>query len=346
MSRAEAGVGGKKRPRADLLSTLDAAFASTAQATDSKYTAQAAAQSDLPPKHKQQAYQHLKRKRKGDDKHVHEGNGRRKTRGQDHAKKETAAKQGKKQTEAAYEKMSTELLAIGLKDCSLHPQVQTLTKPRVLHETLKQYIESVTRGTKADSNAVASLKNKVLSLDNPFKKSAAADSAAKKTIAAASRIQTAKLLSARRRRELGLHLLSGEIQYNDVELLKEIWTRYVSQAIQNELSEVQHVTEEAQRSRNAKLHLKLKYLDLSGCPLEVVQSRNPCNIGLRGIVVAETQHTVQLCSPAPSSDDKNHHGSLRTLFKSGSSFRVHLNATRTLILDSTWFADRADVVNQ
>ena len=119
MSTAEAVGGGKKRPRADLLSTLDAAFASTAQATDSKYTAQAAAQSDLHQKHKQQAYQHLKRKRKGDDKHVHEGNGRRKKRGQDHAKKETAEKHGKKQTEAAYEKMSTELLAIGLKDCSL-----------------------------------------------------------------------------------------------------------------------------------------------------------------------------------------------------------------------------------
>lgn len=147
-----------------------------------------------------------------------------------------------------------------------HPQAQTLTKPRALHETFKKYLESVTLGTRAGSNAVASLKTKVLSLDNPFKTTAA--ETAKKTIAAASRKQTAKLLSARRRRELGLHLLSGEVKYSDAEQLNDIWTRYVSQVIESELSEVQQVTEEAQRTRNAKLQAKLKYMDLSGCPLE------------------------------------------------------------------------------
>ena len=112
------GEGGKKkRPRADLLSTLDAAFASTAQSTDSKYTAQATAQA-VPQQHKQQAYQHLKRKRKDEAKRMTDGNGQRQ-KGRDRTAKESEEKHGKKQTEAAYEKMSTELLAIGLKDCSL-----------------------------------------------------------------------------------------------------------------------------------------------------------------------------------------------------------------------------------
>ena len=146
-------------------------------------------------------------------------------------------------------------------------RVPTLTKPRVLHETLKNYLETVTHGTKADSSAVGSLKNKVLSLDNPFKKSAAAATVAK-TIAAASRNQTAKLLSARQRRALGLHLLRGEIHYSHAEMLKDIWMRYVLQVLASDLSDVQHVSEEAQRTRNAKVHMKLKYLDLSGCPLE------------------------------------------------------------------------------
>lgn len=141
-----------------------------------------------------------------------------------------------------------------------------LNKPRALHETFKNYLESVTKGTRAGANAVDSLKNKVLSLDNPIKTKTT--ETAEKTIAAESRKQTAKLLSARRRRELGLHLLSGSMKYNDAKQLNDIWARYVRQIIESELGEVQAVTEEAQRSRNAKLQTKLKYLDLSGCPVE------------------------------------------------------------------------------
>ncbi|KUF86519.1 Annexin A7 [Phytophthora nicotianae] len=336
-------AGGKKRPRADLLSSLDAVFASTAQPAVSKYTAQATAQS-APKGSKQQAYQHSKRKRK-DKKRDKGGNGR----GDD---KETDKQSGEKDVEEKkevkvdpmYEKMDTELLAVGLKNCSLvshsscelfgailtfllqQPQVKTLTKPRALHETLKNYLESVTQGTRAGSNAVDSLKNKVLSLDNPFKTSAT--ETAEKTIAAASRSQTAKLLSARQRRKLGLHMLGGEMKYSDAEQLNDIWTRYVSQVIESELSEVQSVTEEVQRTRNSKLQAKLKYLDLSGCRIEggsvdqasagvddtnffailpvscaVIQSQNPLNVGIHGIIVAESMQTVQICRPATSNSD-------------------------------------------
>ncbi|ETK80723.1 hypothetical protein, variant 2 [Phytophthora nicotianae CJ01A1] len=330
-------AGGKKRPRADLLSSLDAAFASTAQPAVSKYTAQATAQS-APKGSKQQAYQHSKLKRK-DKKRDKGGNGR----GDD---KETDKQSGEKDVEEKkevkvdpmYEKMDTELLAVGLKNCSLQPQVKTLTKPRALHETLKNYLESVTQGTRAGSNAVDSLKNKVLSLDNPFKTSAT--ETAEKTIAAASRSQTAKLLSARQRRKLGLHMLGGEMKYSDAEQLNDIWTRYVSQVIESELSEVQSVTEEVQRTRNSKLQAKLKYLDLSGCRIEVIQSQNPLNVGIHGIIVAESMQTVQICRPATSNSDSTN-SSICSLVKSESHFKVHLNPTRSLVLDGSWFAVRA-----
>ncbi|POM72399.1 GPI ethanolamine phosphate transferase [Phytophthora palmivora] len=288
--------GGKKRPRADLLSSLDAAFASTAQPAASKYTAQAAAQA-APKGNKQQAYQHSKKKRK-DKKRNARGNDKETTR-------KEAGKEEKKEVKVdpLYEKVDAELLAIGLKDCSLQPQAKMLAKPRALHETFKNYLESVTQGTRAGSNSIDSLKNKVLSLDNPFKTTAAETT--EKTIAAASRKQTAKLLSARRRRELGLHMLNGEMKYSDAEQLNDIWIRYVSQMIESELSEVQSVTEEAQRTRNTKLQAKLKYLDLSGCPLEVIRSQNPCNVGLNGIVVAETQQTLQICCPASAGNNSD-----------------------------------------
>ncbi|KAI9995449.1 hypothetical protein PInf_012514 [Phytophthora infestans] len=300
--------GGKKRPRADLLSSLDAAFLSAAQPAISKYTTQAAAQA-APKENKQQAYQHSKRKRK-DKKRDKGGNAR--GNGKDTGKKEAKEEDKKKDVKAdpLYEKMDAELLAIGLKDCSLQPQASTLAKPRALHETLKNYLESVTQDTRAGSNAVDSLKNKVLSLDNPFKTTSA--ETVEKAIAVASNKQTASLLSARQRRKL---------------------------VVESELSKVQPVTEEVQRTRNAKLQAKLKYLDLSGCRVEVVQSRNPCNVGLKGIVVAESKQTVQICRPASLNSD-NFKGSICTLVKSESRFRVLLNTTRCLVLYGSWFAER------
>ncbi|KAH7479193.1 Ribonuclease P protein subunit p29 [Phytophthora ramorum] len=326
-------AGGKKRPRADLLSSLDAAFASTAQPTASKYTTQAAAQA-APNGNKQQAYQHSKRKRKGGKNHDKAGHAR--GNGREAAKEQENKSEYK--VDPLYEKMDAELLAVGLKDCSLHPQAKTLTKSRALHETFKNYLESVVQGTRAGSTAVASLKNKVLSLDNPFKTTAAETS--EKAITAASKKQTAKLLSARRRRELGLHLLSGNMKYSDAILLNDIWTKFVRQIIESEVGVVQDVTVEAQRTRNTKLQAKLKYLDLSGCPLEVIQSQNPCKVGLNGIVVAETQHTVQICCLAATGDDKDD-GPIRTLVKLDSRFKVRLDSTRNLFLDGAWFAERA-----
>lgn len=328
----ETSAGAKKRPRADLLSSLDAAFASTAQPAVSKYTAQAAAQV-APKGNKQQAYQHSKRKRKDKKRGNGQGNG------QDTGKQAAKADEKKAvKIDPLYEKMGVNLLAVGLKDCSLQPQAEMLMKPRALHETFKNYLESVTQGMKTGASAVDGLKNKVLSLDNPFKTTAA--ETAEKTIAAASRKQTAKLLSARRRRELGLHMLGGEMKYSDAEQLNDIWTRYVSQVIESEVSDVQQVTEEGQRRRNAKLQAKLKYMDLSGCPLEVVQSLNPCNVGLSGIVLAETRQTLQICCPASSSDG-NSEGSIRTLKKLESQFKVRLSSTRSLVLDGAWLSERA-----
>ncbi|KAK1948159.1 Ribonuclease P protein subunit p29 [Phytophthora citrophthora] len=342
------------RPRDDLLSSLDAAFASTAQPAVSKYTVQAAAQA-VPKGNKQQAYQHSKRKRKDKKRGNTQGNGK-------ETGKQAAKTDEKKlvKVDPLYEKLDVNLLVVGLKDCSLQPQAEVLMKPRALHETFKKYLGSVTQGTKAGAYAVDGLKNKVLSLDNPFKTTAA--ETAEKTIAAASRKQTAKLLSARRRRELGLHMLSGEMKYSDAEQLKDIWTRYVGQVIESDLSEVQQVTNEGQRGRNVKLQAKLKYLDLSGCPLEVVQSLNPCNVGLSGIVLAETLHTLQICCLGTSRDG-NKEGSIRSTYlclafvssglltvpllmvfvalkKLDSQFKVHLSSTRSLVLDGTWLSER------
>jgi len=59
------------------------------------------------------------------------------------------------------------------------------------------------------SAAVADkLKNKILQLDNPIRTMDAAKRAANAALA-----QTVKLMSARQRRDVGLHLLRGEMPY-------------------------------------------------------------------------------------------------------------------------------------
>ncbi|KAG7400589.1 hypothetical protein PHYBOEH_005112 [Phytophthora boehmeriae] len=329
--------GGKKRPRADLLSSLDAAFAPATQPAANKYTAQAAAQA-APRGNKQQAYQHSKRKRKGGK------NGKQQEKSNSEGGKtgNNSTKEAETKREVTvdplYEKMGADLLSVGLKNCSLHSQAKSLANPRTLYQTLNNYLEEVTKGTKAANSAVDGLKNKVLTLDNPVKATLAI--AAEKAIATASRAQTAKLLSGRRRRELGLHLLSGEMKYSDAEQLNEIWTRYAGQVAGGEIKVVESADKEAQRTRNARLQAKLKYMDLSGCSIEVVQSQNPCNVGLRGIIVAETQRTVQICCP-PSSSNSSSEGSICTLVKSNSCFRAYLNPTRSLLLEGGWLAARA-----
>ncbi|RLN96773.1 hypothetical protein BBJ28_00011041 [Nothophytophthora sp. Chile5] len=262
---------GKKRPRADLLSSLDAAFASASQAPASKYTVQAAAQIAAKG-NKQQAYQHSKRKRRDGKRGNGNGNGNGGA-GQAREKTEDRGKDsGAKSTPAAdplYEKLDVDLLAVGLKDCSLRSNAKTLANLREMRSTFKRYLETITQGTSVGSTAVDQLKNKVMSLDNPIKTPSAGGAAGTgQAIAAASLAQTSKLLGARRRRQLGLHLLKGEMKYSNAEELQAIWMRYVRRVIDNELSVVETVTKDAQRARNAKLQTKLKLMDLSGCPLE------------------------------------------------------------------------------
>ena len=94
----------------------------------------------------------------------------------------------------------------------------------------------------------------------------------------------------------------------------------------------------------------------------VIQSRNPCNVGRSGIVVAETQQTLQICCHASWSDDSST-GIIRSTCQNFSSdkvyivansllvctafvkldscFKVRVSSARGLVLDGVWFAERA-----
>lgn len=113
--------------------------------------------------------------------------------------------------------------------CEQFPQVKTLNKPYVLTATLKNYLGMMTQDDNA-SAASDKLKNKVLQLDNPIKTTDASKQALNQAQA-----QSAKLMSARQRRRLGLHLIKGEMKFRDAEQLCTIWRRYARDAIGSDL---------------------------------------------------------------------------------------------------------------
>lgn len=121
----------KKRPRGDLLASLDAAFAAKPAASASKYTAQAAqvqAQANS-----QQAYLHTKRKKKNSSKGAPPSNGAGRGAGagsknasngvQQHASSSIdGAKRvndAKRPHDPLYGKLDVDVLRVGLKNCSL-----------------------------------------------------------------------------------------------------------------------------------------------------------------------------------------------------------------------------------
>lgn len=105
--------------------------------------------------------------------------------------------------------------------------METLQRQYVLSATLKSFLDTATEtGGKSVAAAAEKLKNKVLQLDNPVR-----TTDRNKSALSSAQAQTAKLLSARQRRELGLHLLKGEMPFSDAEKLCAIWRRYVRDAI-------------------------------------------------------------------------------------------------------------------
>lgn len=117
----------KKRPRVDLLASLDAAFAAKKAAPASKYTAQAAVKE--AEANSQQAYLHKKRKNKGgkapkgSNNQQQHGTGSNSTdtsgAGGSTNSINTSMKGQAASSDPLYAKLNVEILRVGLKNCSL-----------------------------------------------------------------------------------------------------------------------------------------------------------------------------------------------------------------------------------
>lgn len=91
----------------------------------------------------------------------------------------------------------------------------------------------------------------------------------------------------------------------------------------------------------------------------VVRSHNPCAVGSSGIVIAEKQQVLQICTPANKIISKNLYVSwlagvhglmivcalffllITAMPKQGSRFRVALDDRRAVLIEGEWLNTRA-----
>ncbi|DBA02709.1 TPA: hypothetical protein N0F65_010534 [Lagenidium giganteum] len=288
----------KKRQRLDLLASLDAAFAPAASTPkESKYTSNAAVVASGAAA--QQAYLQTKKKKRRNNANggaTKAGNGQQKQDGNSSANKAsnaTAAATTQTASSRKYDSLygtlnADSVLSVALKGCSL-ANGKALGRVQTRSAAFKQFLSMATAGG-SEAAALDKLRNKILQVDNPIKTTDAAKQAARQ--AQTAHAQTTMLLGARRRRQLGLHLLRGDMEYSDAVRLAEIWTRYAKDTFGSDFDD--DLTPSA---RSIRVMTKLRAMDLSGCAIEVVSASNPIHVGLSGIIVAEKQQVLQVCLP-------------------------------------------------
>ncbi|GLD97002.1 hypothetical protein PINS_up005685 [Pythium insidiosum] len=337
----------KKRPRNDLLASLDAAFASNGSKPTSKYTSNAAVQATAAAA--QQAYQHNKRKRRpgkgsngstgaapgtsnatANNTTAAGGGKSAKSNGSGNSHGNAAASSSAARNEAPYDphygRLDVDVLRVGLRNCSLHKDVTALRKTSALQSALKQFLQQTSNGSggAASGDPTDKLKNKVLQFDNPVRPT----DTAKRAAMNAAQAQQAKLLSARQRRRLGLHLVApNAIQFSDAEKLSEIWCRYARDVLGDDFG-----SEAPDAAKLARFQAKLRTIDLSGCPVRVIQARNPAHVGIEGIVITEKSQVLQLCRRDTSR--------VITLPKADVRLRVTIDAQRIFLVDGAWLLAR------
>ncbi len=111
-----------------------------------------------------------------------------------------------------------------------------------------------------------------------------------------------KLLTARERRDLGLHRLPRKgLEYSDLLLINKLWVEYISGLV--DLS--------SWHSGDESFQVRLCRADYHGAEVKVTRSANADLVGIEGLVATETRNTFQVLGKD---------GVLRTVPKRASSF--------------------------
>ena len=149
----------------------------------------------------------------------------------------------------------------------------------------------------------------------------------------------AKPLSARRKRELGVHeLRKEEIRYEVYEGLNQLWGGYmrevlgftqdISNASMNANANAKAMASTSSRQITAQSHGSLiASADFHGASIEVVRSRCAGYVGVKGIVVRETKFTFVIVGRVRVEDEEGtekEKDRCWTVPKRGSVFRVEV----------------------
>lgn len=116
-----------------------------------------------------------------------------------------------------------------------------------------------------------------------------------------------KPLSSRQRRNLGLHDVPASGQsYEIYSGLNKLWVGYAHELLGRELY-----------TGGASAAAKLASAELHGAAAEVVRSRCPGRVGIRGIIVRDRKFVMEIITPKRG---------LKTVPKDGTTFRIEVPA--------------------
>ncbi|KOC69292.1 Ribonuclease P protein subunit p29, partial [Habropoda laboriosa] len=106
---------------------------------------------------------------------------------------------------------------------------------------------------------------------------------------------TGKLLTSRKRMQLGLRKISskGDLKYINLLPLNQLWLNYMQQVLGTKL--FTNIPKDPTDPNWEYVNQQLIKADFHGAEISVVGSKCPTLVGLRGIVIQDTKNTFRIC---------------------------------------------------
>jgi len=168
-----------------------------------------------------------------------------------------------------------------------------LKVPGTPREMVANWLAKIVPGADPELVVASKLKDKVLALDNP-QKSQFSIRAAERKLRKQRGVNDA-MFGKRQMRQLSQRREGTDAEctkFEAFDALHQSWKRYVRECLGV------HCKDGVLQSADQAMKIALHRMDFTGALVKVVQTRSPGMLGVEGVVVTETKHTLKLVTRA------------------------------------------------
>ncbi|KAK7693574.1 hypothetical protein QCA50_003143 [Cerrena zonata] len=161
------------------------------------------------------------------------------------------------------------------------------------------FVKSTALASDRDHVYTSRVQGRQILLDNPLRESRTKkEREARKARQATEKAKvSAGILSRKEAKQKGLWKLArSETKFNSFIALHQLWLGYMSELMGLDRPPLQHDLRHCERAMPpaAGMHAKLVKADFHGSIITVRRSKNPCLVGLSGIVIHETENAFKI----------------------------------------------------